>query len=305
MVTPEQFNPKGKELNIKLTVTGENPPPAEATPEGLPDTSTQLATRHNAKLLWQAARGRAAGSGTPNTREGRAGVLAQLNVSALMNIMWDGYDPSPWHSGSNAARMALYKYLRDAADMVCVQRRSAADGSMWWIASEWQDKPPAIRGSYTERKLTPREAGEDRPLAPADITYICKFPGCDDDRTMSPHSLGRHLGKHSVTFGDYKQMVTGETPWPDKDTSAEAPAARKSPKLTIAGDATGQAAWTDPLGAVEALVAEVRKNRALVSDSDLVEENKFLRAELEDTRAQNAKLRQRLAAADKVLGRRS
>lgn len=277
---------------MKLTVSREHAPPAQTTPAGLPDTSTQLATRHNAKLLWQACRARTAGSGTPNVRAGRPGVIVQLNVSDVMSDAWDGYNKSPVHAPSAGARGALYKYLRDAGDMVCLTRR-AGDGSTWWIASEWQDKPHA-GGTYTERKLTPGQAGEDREPAPVEIRYTCQYPDCGDPRAMLPGSIGRHLSTHGVTFEDYKKMIDGTMPWPGSE-----PAARES---TEARETTHGS--DDPIAAVEALVAEVKRLRALTSNSDLVEENKFLRAELDDVLARNAKLRQRLEAADKVLGRR-
>jgi hypothetical protein len=270
---------------MKLTIT-RGAPPAVSTAEGLPDTSTQQSTRHNAKLLWQGALHRA-GTGTPFTRDRRPGVLAQLNVSKLMGDMWDGYEASPLHAPSTAARTALYKYLREAADMICTERRSG-DGSTWWIANEWQDKT-----------ITDDES------SPVQVRYICQFPGCGSDRQMVAHSLGRHLGTHGITFTNYKLMLAGTMPWPGQEALVREPV-RTSGSLAgeISGDITGQAMWDDPADAVDALVAEVRKLRALVSDSDLVDENKFLRAQLEDTRAQNARLRQRLEAADRVLGRR-
>lgn len=285
---------------MKLSVTRDAPPPAVATAEGLPDTSTQQAARHNAKLLWQGAR-RRAGAGTPYTRATRPGILVHLNVSKLMGDMWDGYNASPLHAPSTAARTALYKYLKDAADMVCTEQH-AGDGSTWWIANEWQDKPVTGSGNYAERKITREQAGEDRLPAPVEVTYICQFPGCGDNREMSPHSIGRHLGTHSVTFADYKLMVAGTRPWPGEEPEVKREPGSLAGQIT--GDITGQALWSDPADAVEALVAEVRKLRALTSDSDMIEENRFLRAELEETRAQNTKLRQRLAAADRAIGRR-
>lgn len=246
---------------MKLTVSKDHAPPAVATPAGLPDVSSQLATRHNAKLLWQACRAVTAGSGTPNIRNGRPGVLVQVNVSRVMENMWDGYDKSPLHSPSAAARVALYKYLREATDMVCVTRR-AGDGSSWWVATDWQDRPHA-GGTYAERKLTAHEAGEDREPAPVEV------------RRVAVPDVAGVVAEDDANAATEAKCATTETTYSD-----------------------------DPVVAVEALVGEVRRLRALTSNNDLVEENRYLRSELDDVLARNAKLRQRLEAADKVLGRR-
>jgi hypothetical protein len=286
---------KGNRMSdtMKLTIS-RGTPPAATTAEGLPDTSTQQATRHNAKLLWQGAVARTSGVGTPFSRNQRPGKLVGLNVSKLMTDMWDGYDASPLHAPSTAARVGLYKYLRDATVMVCTERR-AGDGSTWWIANDWQDKPATTGGNYSERRVTRTQAGEDRDPEPVEVRYTCQFPGCPDDRQMLPQNIGRHLGAHGVTFADYKLMLAGTKPWPGD---------MPEPETRVHTEATRPADSTDPVDAVEALVAEVRQLRALVSDSDLIEENKYLRAQLDETLARNEKLRQRLAAADKAIGRR-
>jgi hypothetical protein len=301
--------------NVRISVRHGAAPPVKATPEGLPDVSEGLAVLNSAKLLWQGAHGRIAlhGGGTPHARNGRPGILAQLNVSGIIADTWDGYQPGPFHSPSNYARSAMYRFLRDAGNMICVERRKG-DGSTWWIADDWHDAPVPVPAA--ERKITAAEAGEDRPEHPVEVKYACRVPGCADGKPMRPAGMGLHLRTHGLSYTDYKAMVAGEKPWPgDEPASTDVyestglrgdPVARRGGSLRgqITGDVMSPAVWADPADAVEALVAEVRQLRATVSNDDLVEENKYLREQLEKTRADNTRLRQRLEAADRVLGRR-
>lgn len=69
-------------------------------------------------------------------------------------------------------------YLRYSHNAVCVNRRGSAKPPQWWIRKVWNDGNPLTPtnmgttvATYTERRLTPEEAGETRPPAPVTITH--------------------------------------------------------------------------------------------------------------------------------------
>lgn len=72
----------------------------------------------------------------------------------------------------------INRYLRWTNNAVCLERHGTDTLPKWWIRAAWNDKAPlsssglaGITASYTERRLTPHEAGEDRPASEVIVSF--------------------------------------------------------------------------------------------------------------------------------------
>ena len=77
-------------------------------------------------------------------------------------------------------------YLRKSHNMRLLEKGNPTKMSVWWVSQTWNPAPVAIMNVNTlgtdhawwERKVTPEEAGENRPPAPVTVAVqgVCAEP---------------------------------------------------------------------------------------------------------------------------------
>ena len=141
----------------------------------------------NAWLVWEAVRNKVVAERDPEKRshQGDPGHIWRGTLSSIFTSLWPDMSNGYIGNANEATKVktTLSNYLRDTNNLVCLDRGAISPGTKaagtsrlptWWIRGEWNEAPPQSRShgltpTYTERRLTPHEAGEDRAPAPVTV----------------------------------------------------------------------------------------------------------------------------------------
>jgi hypothetical protein len=132
----------------------------------------------------------------PLDHEGVAGYRWIGSVSQKVRALLPHLTDDPDDTQSQGYKRELNGYLRRTVNLVCLAA-SHTGNSTWWVRSEWNDGVPAPARAPSkmgdlERKLTSREAGEDRPAAPVQQSFKCIWPGCDEPPFVTQGAMTDH-----------------------------------------------------------------------------------------------------------------
>lgn len=155
---------------------------------------------YRAWLVWSAAQLRAA-----NVIQERDGVKGQVYTGPLATVIWELF---PEQAGlpsddRDAYQKEIRTYLRGSNNAVCTN--SNPINPVWWIRSQWNDRintsaPPRYVASSGERKLSPREAGEDREPGVVTVRHVERY---DDPTSGILHGIDRRW------FGELVRALRG------------------------------------------------------------------------------------------------
>jgi hypothetical protein len=138
-----------------------------------------------AYLVWQYAIGDSAKTEASADR----GILYRGNLKTVILALWPELAPKDRHDEYQAFSRDVYGFLRSTGNAKCVQGSSDPSKVVWWLSSTWQ-KPVAgvvikipsgaaarhVELTARERRLTKKEAGEDREPAPVTIIRTKEEP---------------------------------------------------------------------------------------------------------------------------------
>lgn len=205
----------------------------------LPDvTKNELPV--NAWLVWESAKNKALAAKNVERQQhqGEDGYLWHGAMTGIFRELWVGMLDS--YTGDKnevvTAKRQLSSYLNASHNMICVDRgqQSGLDGPSannrpptWWVRAEWNENPPPPKSNtviptYAERKLTPHEAGEDRPPAP--VTVIQGEP--KPPARPAPPPLATSVLKFGSNRDEQREVVIellaekfGSEPFTSRDAS--------------------------------------------------------------------------------------
>lgn len=285
-------------MATKIKFSGHTVPDAPGTPAGLPDLDTLKAIRENCELLWMACREITIRAGIPRTTmNGQDGYHVSMNVTSVIQDMWDGFDPL--RDEGRRIRQIMYRYLKLSGNMFNTSR--GKHQGRWWISETWNAAPRNVA-------MVPGVTIDELPATPTlkedlVIRYQCVYPGCLYPRSMAAPQMGMHVKTHGLTLAEYMKAAAGEQEWPEADFTGLEEALTEA--LSEPDTTTAPATYSDdPVAAVMALVNENNRLRSLTSDSGLAEENLRLRAELSEALDKLAVMRRKQEAVDRMMGRR-
>jgi hypothetical protein len=142
---PPTEEPDMSDKPASLRVTGKGTRPEE----DLPGSAWFLwSTIHETKPL------------AHQTLEGVTGYTWRGSLTQVISDLW------PTLSGEHPLRADLANFLRATGNAFCLKPKDRPP--LWFVTRDWIDvpyTPPAARPTRTERRLTRKEAGEDRPPA--------------------------------------------------------------------------------------------------------------------------------------------
>lgn len=129
-------------------------------------------------LVWKAARGSKKQLRHKMYREGVPGHVFEGNLTRVILSLWPELSGKSREERLKAFRADIYQFLRQSGNAVCIDQGGIEHkGVKWWIRDEWNAAGSVIvlgrlRPTTTERRLTPAEAGEDRPPSPVVVTQV-------------------------------------------------------------------------------------------------------------------------------------
>ena len=180
-------------------------PPADDADPSLPNV-TDKELPATCWLVHQAALEAAKSTSAPqHLHEGIAGLRWEGHQNNLVYNLWPTMPRDPDHPQAREAKLRINNWLRRSNNMVCLTRGNQREPSTWWVRLIFrEDLPPVTpRSELTraEKKLTPAEAGENRPPAPVESAYTCTWEGCklpfSSPGARSAHHLAAHRGADS------------------------------------------------------------------------------------------------------------
>lgn len=140
-----------------------------ATGLGLKDQET---IESRAYLVWEYAR-----RSDKNVPAPTGGLHHRGNLSTVILELWPQLSPSAMHDEFVQFRKEVYAYLRATGNAKCVNRSANSSHVVWWLSGEWQKATgavvlhvPVMTPTAAERRLTSKEAGEDREPAPVTVS---------------------------------------------------------------------------------------------------------------------------------------
>lgn len=149
-----------------------------------PHVEFQAPLETRAWALWSAVRkGAATVSGKPARGPaskglgGIAGYEVEVNLTTKMRNLWSEITQMDKQS-QNSFMSEMRSFLTVSGNAVCVRMPGVGGGDhgqpLWWIRDEWNDVKgiptfKTLEPTNTERRLTPAEAGENRPPEPVTV----------------------------------------------------------------------------------------------------------------------------------------
>lgn len=150
------------------------------------------------------------------TLQGRPGYEWQGSRNGVISKIWPRMpqvDYSTTPATMTDERRQLNKYLTVSRNMAVLNAGDRYNKTVWWVSINWSETDPSKvmqnSGNWWEDKVTPQEAGEDRPAAPVQITHKCDE--CSFV-TANKASLGTHRAKflgREHPLGKYPCPVAG------------------------------------------------------------------------------------------------
>lgn len=187
---------------------------------GIPNVDDSQELKEAAELLHEAVREKAAAIGVTASHEGIDGWRWQGVVAKVQSTLWP--DLADASDVTTHAKTEINKYLRRTRNMICLTTNPAVRGvrkadPVWWVRKEWNDAAPdpvaaltpaqqqilsarAEARSRAEARVTPKEAGEDRPVQPVETSFKCPECGAGpfgDGAAMVAHRLNAHRSTES------------------------------------------------------------------------------------------------------------
>lgn len=154
---------------------------AEISARGLdPNDPDSIVAR--AFLVWNAARGNV--SRIERVVGPRGGVLYHGNLTSVILDLWPHLSHTDKAEELDRFRKEVYGFLRATNNAVNEKRGTHGGDVVWWLTDTWVPPTGPVvlkvtaataathKPTATERKLTPKEAGEDRPPAPVTVTRV-------------------------------------------------------------------------------------------------------------------------------------
>jgi hypothetical protein len=136
----------------------------------------------DAWLAWSAMRRRAA-----SHAQVRDDVSGKHFTGSLAGIVRSLHPSLPSDKTKDYTR-EISSFLRQTSNAFCVQRATSPSAgsspAVWWVRSLWNDQTSAVVltryvSTYTENKLSPAEAGEDREPAPVETRHRDSEPSTE------------------------------------------------------------------------------------------------------------------------------
>lgn len=106
------------------------------------------------------------------------GYRVEVNLTTKMRDLWKEFGSLP-KVEQNSFANEIRSFLRASGNMICVRQPGLGGGDHgqpeWWVREVWNDVKGVPIFKQTEltareRRLTPAEAGEDRPPAPVTVS---------------------------------------------------------------------------------------------------------------------------------------
>ena len=131
-------------------------------------------------------------------RDGIKGIEGPISVPGVMKFLWPGMTSDQFRDRTTPeaqARSAIYDYLRDTKNLVCITPGNQRRLSVWWVREEWNDTKPA-------KAEAPPEPETAQAESPVTMSYKCD--ACDRAFETIGHR-SRHFYSIHVNF---QEMLT-------------------------------------------------------------------------------------------------
>lgn len=136
----------------------------------VPDPSKEL--DHGAYCLYEAVKAELIRSGCQEvTRDSVTGFEGPVSVPNLFGALWPSLARNRGGEESEEAkkaRTALYDYLRDSGNLVCIRPGNRSRMSVWWARAMWS----AFTGASATAKANEARPPEPEPQTPSPATVI-------------------------------------------------------------------------------------------------------------------------------------
>lgn len=130
----------------------------------------------NAFLLWTAITGRKRSDASSRVWDDLSGWEYNGSLTSVIFSLWPALSHKDMERQLHNFRSDIYKFLKESGNARCLNPgRGTGRDVVWWIGDRWRPAGSFVTLIHTkavptaaEKRLTPHEAGEDRP--PSEVT---------------------------------------------------------------------------------------------------------------------------------------